>query len=205
MKELVADVLRTIGSTCGVPRRYPAGSLLFAEGDRGTEVLLIRQGTVRVITGGGEPIIEIGPGGILGEFAAIDGLPRSASAIAITDVELAAVDAVSALQALATAPAVDLEALRANVNVVRRVTERRAVDSGGLPVAALASHLVARIDGEPGAVQTLGPGPLAAQLGVSLELMARALDHLHHSEVISVVRGTVVVHDVDALRQLASR
>lgn len=204
MNERIVGALTSVADTDGVPRRYPAGTLLFAEGDRGTDVLLIRSGSVRIVAGDDEEIDEIGRGAILGEFAAIDGFPRSATALAVTDVDAVAIDAVAALRALAATPDIDLDALRSAVNASRRRTERRAIDAGGLPVASLAAFLARRVDNDPGTVISVEPGLLAAALGVSLELTARALDHLHHAGLVSLERGVVVVHDPAALRQIAN-
>lgn len=203
MRDDVARALAAVADAQGMARRYPAGSLLFAEGDRGTDALLIRTGTVRIVAGD-QRIDEIGPGAVLGEFAAVDGLPRSASAYASTDVELVAIDAVTALRALDAAPGVDLEAVRSGVRTHRRRTQERAANAGGLPLGAVAAHLAARTEGGPGAVIALEPGTIAADLGVSLELTARALDHLHHAGVLSLERGRVVVHDPGALAHVAT-
>ena len=203
MKEDVARALSAVADAQGVARHYPAGSLLFAEGDRGSDALLIRAGTVTIVVGS-KAIDEIGPGGVLGEFAAVDGLPRSASAYASTDVDVLAVDAVTAVRVLTAAPDVDLDAVRSGVRTHRRRTEERAASAGGLPLGAVAAHLAARIEGGPGTIISLEPGSIAADLGVSLELTARALDHLHHAGVLSLERGRVVVHDPGALQHVAA-
>ena len=157
----------------------------------------------RIAAGDDETIDAIGPGEILGEFAAIDGLPRSASAYALTDVDLVAIDPATALRVLATAPGVDLDALRSDVKAFRRRTERRAAAAGGQPVAALAAHLAGQLE-EPGTMITLQPGLVADGIGVSHELTARALEHLHHAGILTLERGTVVVHDPGALREMAT-
>jgi CRP-like cAMP-binding protein len=203
MNEHVARALTTVAATKGVLRRYPAGALVFAEGDRSTDVLLIRSGSIRIVAGEGEAIDEIGAGAILGEFAAFDGFPRSASAVAVTDVELVAVDAATAVQTVSESPDIDIDELRADVSTFRDRTERRAIESGGVTVASLAAQLAGRIGDQPGTVVAVEPGSLADELGVSRELTARALDHLHHTGVVSLERGIVVVHDPTALRELA--
>src|SRR3974390_1311282 len=69
---------------------FKAGSIIFREGDEARELFVIKSGEVRIQIGN-RTISELGPDSIFGEMALIDNEPRSASAIALTDVELVAV------------------------------------------------------------------------------------------------------------------
>ncbi len=63
-----------------------AGETLMAEGEPGYEFMMLEQGTVEV-TQGGSRINVMGPGACFGELAVLsDGVPRSASVIATSDV-----------------------------------------------------------------------------------------------------------------------
>jgi CRP/FNR family cyclic AMP-dependent transcriptional regulator len=74
----------------GEPGSYPPGSLIFAQGDTADRVLLVRAGHVRVAARGADGsevlLAERGPGELLGDLAAIDGRPRSASVTAVDEV-----------------------------------------------------------------------------------------------------------------------
>jgi CRP/FNR family cyclic AMP-dependent transcriptional regulator len=76
------------------PRRFSRGETLFFEGDDAREVLVLTSGQVKIwITApnGREVILAVfDPDELLGELSAIDGTPRSASATAISDVEVLA-------------------------------------------------------------------------------------------------------------------
>jgi Cyclic nucleotide-binding domain len=72
--------------------RYPAGTVLFKEGEPGTEVLLILDGIVRVERGG-ERLAEYGPGALLGERAHLEGGIRTSSNIAVTPCRVAMFEA----------------------------------------------------------------------------------------------------------------
>ncbi len=68
-----------------------AGGALLRQGDPPDAVLALARGRVRVVAAapdGGPPVrlAAVGPGMLMGEAAFVDGLPRSASAIAETDV-----------------------------------------------------------------------------------------------------------------------
>ncbi len=64
-----------------------AGTTLFREGDAGDAVYLVVEGTLR-LENEGIPLMARRRGDCVGEFALIDDAPRSASAIAETDVRL---------------------------------------------------------------------------------------------------------------------
>ena len=72
--------------------RFPAGTILFQEGEPGTEVLLILDGIVRVERGG-ERLAEYGPGALLGERAHLEGGIRTSSNIAVTPCRVALFEA----------------------------------------------------------------------------------------------------------------
>ena len=71
-------------------RGYRAGETIFNEGDRGKEFFVIRSGKVEIRIG--NRLLEtLGENEIFGEMALIDEAPRSATAVAATDVTAAPV------------------------------------------------------------------------------------------------------------------
>lgn len=81
----------------GTKRRYPAGATLFFEGEEAHEALLTSEGFVKthlVASDGREVILSVlGPGTLMGEIAVLDGGPRSATAVALTELDVMAVRA----------------------------------------------------------------------------------------------------------------
>jgi CRP-like cAMP-binding protein len=72
-------------------RAYPAGAPLFAAGDPGDVMYVVKTGEVDILVG--EQIVEtVGPNGIFGEMALIDNESRSASARARTDCQLVTIN-----------------------------------------------------------------------------------------------------------------
>lgn len=70
---------------------YSAGEPIFHQGDLGTEMYIIQEGEVHIIKtlGGNQHILSrLEKGDFFGEMAVLDNAPRSADAIAITDVKL---------------------------------------------------------------------------------------------------------------------
>src|ERR1700760_4832536 len=67
-------------------RRVRAGGVIFREGEKADELFVIKSGYVRIKIGN-RTIADIAADNIFGEMALIDSEPRSATAVAIPDVE----------------------------------------------------------------------------------------------------------------------
>lgn len=84
----VADLLR--------PRAFPAGVNLFLQDEEGEIAYIIERGTIKIVLtdeDGTDVILAIlGPGELVGEMSVVDGLGRSASAIAMEPCSLHAID-----------------------------------------------------------------------------------------------------------------
>ena len=75
--------------------RLAAGDVLFREGDAPTTAFIVEEGRleVRATQRGREVVLAVlGPGAIIGEMAVIDEAPRTATAVALTDCRLLALD-----------------------------------------------------------------------------------------------------------------
>jgi CRP-like cAMP-binding protein len=68
-------------------KQFKAGETIFNEGDPATELYVIQSGRVGIQTGN-RLLDTLNPNTIFGEMALVDSAPRSASAIAVTDVTL---------------------------------------------------------------------------------------------------------------------
>jgi CRP-like cAMP-binding protein len=68
-------------------RRIRAGGVIFREGEKADELFVIKSGYVRIQVGN-RTMADLTADNIFGEMALIDSEPRSATAVAITDVEL---------------------------------------------------------------------------------------------------------------------
>ena len=70
--------------------RFPAGTRIFSEGESGDRLFLVEQGSVRISKiihdGGEEALAILRPGSFFGEMSLVDEQPRSAEAVADSDV-----------------------------------------------------------------------------------------------------------------------
>jgi len=98
--ELLAGPLRNEGRVV----RFRRGQALFTEGDRAERVFVIERGWVTitsVASDGREIVLGLrGPGDVIGDLSALDGAPRSATALAVGQVEATAASGATLLRVL---------------------------------------------------------------------------------------------------------
>ncbi len=109
---------------CLEPLRLAAGSTLLREGEDGDRVYVIASGDVAV-TRGGEPLATLRRSDVVGEMALLDDAPRNATAVAVTETQLYALDREPFLATLT-------RHVRANA-IARDVATARAAATGGRP------------------------------------------------------------------------
>ena len=104
------------------PARYAAGDVIFAEGDKGDAMYVVRSGEVTVERNGS--IMEtLGGGGVFGEMALIDGAPRSATARAKTDCEVAPINEKTFLFLVHETPFFAIAVMRTLASRLRHMNE----------------------------------------------------------------------------------
>jgi CRP-like cAMP-binding protein len=70
---------------------YPAGHVLFRQGDPDDAMYVVQEGEVEIVVNG--LVVErVGPGGMFGELAMIDQQPRSSEAVVSADAKLVPVN-----------------------------------------------------------------------------------------------------------------
>ena len=111
----VADTAIDFGLLTGASapvRAYNAGDVIFQQGDKAEELYVIQSGTVEIRLG--NRLLDTLPErSIFGEMALIDGAPRSATAIAATDVKLVPVGEKQFLFLVSRTPYFALNVMRA--------------------------------------------------------------------------------------------
>jgi CRP/FNR family transcriptional regulator, cyclic AMP receptor protein len=92
-------------------RRVRAGGVIFREGEQADELFVIKSGYVRIQIGN-RTMADLTADNIFGEMALIDSQPRSATAMAITDVELVAISEKQFLFLVSQTPYFALKVMR---------------------------------------------------------------------------------------------
>lgn len=206
--------LQTAGDGSHLPgnrRRFPRGTTLINEGDRSERMIIIVSGRTKVsyfTADGREVLLAIrGPGDLLGELAALDGEPFSATVTALEDVDALMMTVDQFRTVLAQEPDVAL-CLFKTMSRRQRDADRKRVEFAAYDsVGRVASRLVelAETFGEETLdglriTLPLTQEELAGWTGSSREAVAKALQSLRNKDLIETHRRGVTVRDVEGLR-----
>jgi CRP/FNR family transcriptional regulator, cyclic AMP receptor protein len=207
-----ADRAELIGR--GIRRDWAPAEVLFREGDRTDFVVILARGQVKVscaIESGGEVLLAVrGPGTLLGEIAAIDGEPRSATVVALEPVSAIVVPFVDFRDYLMGHLGAAILLLQLVASRLRDADRKRfefgAFDTTGR-VAARLVELAERF-GSPVADgvrirMPLSQDELAAWTGASREAVARSLRLMRALGWITTGRKNVIIRNLPALRDRA--
>jgi CRP-like cAMP-binding protein len=199
----------------GVRRSHAAGEALLRQGERGTHVLVLVDGRVKVTcleANGMEVLLAIrGPGEILGEMSALDGGVASATVTALCLCQVHRMTARSFTDFVRGNDDLAVTLLR-HSSVRRRESEEMRMELSTLTVAGRLGRMLVRLMDAIG-IRT-GEG-IAVDLGVTQDELARAigasrsqvaarLAWLRGDGVLTTGRRSVVVRDPARLRRLDS-
>lgn len=106
-------------------RLVRAGGIIFREGEQANELFVIKSGYVRIQVGN-KTVADLPADTIFGEMALIDNEPRSATATALTDVELVPVSEKQFLFLVSQTPHFALKVMRTLAHRLR--TMNKVVD-----------------------------------------------------------------------------
>lgn len=192
---------------------YKPRQVVFSEGNPVTGLYLVCHGAVKLYHSdrfGREHILEVaGPGSILGEIPVDSGQPLSVSAESITDSQLCFLPRDRLTQFLQKYPNAGVSliaALSTELATARRKVRDLALKGAESRLADLLLDL-ARASGGPSAGKALRLAytrrELGDMIGVSTETAIRLLAKLKQRRLIRIDRRTIVISDVEKLRQVA--
>jgi CRP/FNR family cyclic AMP-dependent transcriptional regulator len=195
-------------------RSYPRGSALFHERQISDRVIVILSGRVklsRVSEDGTEVVFAIRDAGdLLGEQSAIDGEPRSATAIALDPVEALVVPTRDFIVFLEENPRAALQITRMLSQRLRDADRKRfefaSQDSVGRVAARiveLAERFGSPVDGGVQIDLPISQEELAGWTGCSREAVSKALQTLRAPGWIETRRRHITVLDLEAVRRRA--
>jgi CRP/FNR family transcriptional regulator, cyclic AMP receptor protein len=204
-----ADADALVG--CVHVRRFDRAELLLRADSAGDDVALVVSGSVRLVAygvDGREVLLAIrGPGELIGEMAALSGQRRTASAVAMEDVEAGFLHSDEFRDYLRDHPDAALVLIR---TLVRRLSAstRDVVDLATQDsVGRIAKRLLdlAPDLGTPladgGVELTLTQDELARWTGATRETVSRALRLMRQLGWVATGNRTITVLDPDALRK----
>jgi CRP-like cAMP-binding protein len=190
-------------------RGYGKGQVIFQQGDPGTELFVVKSGRVRIFQvapSGNETLINIfSTGDILGEFAAIDEQPRSATAQALTACALLKISRENFMRHLSTMPALALGLIRELVAKLRWTTAY-AETIAQYDAAGRLLHILLLYNERFGQVQETGKrsvldlglnqSDLASLIGVRREWINRLLQEWAKRRLIEHDGSKIIILDL---------
>ena len=190
-------------------RRYANGEVIFREGDQAREVFMLQEGRVRILkrVRNVERSIQIlKQGDLFGEGALLPGTQRSASAVALSDVVVLALEPETFNMLLSGSTQV---ATRLVQQLVRRLREAEDQienmllrDHQSKVVNALLK-LASDTGRTTGSAQVaVSPLELSARSGRDVDTVKRTVVQLREGQYIAIIEEKVVINDIDALRRL---
>ena len=199
-------------------RRFKRGETIFHADDPGDALYIVASGHVKITVpseDGSEPAIltTIGPADYFGELALLDGAPRSATAVAIDDVETQLLRREAFDRLVDSEPALRRTLLAALAAEIRRLTgqveDLHFLDLPG----RLARHLVRLLPpeaGDPPTGRYRMPWPytqseLAAMIGGSRQSVNRLLADLVARGLVRFDGDELVIPDAARLALAAHR
>jgi CRP/FNR family transcriptional regulator/CRP/FNR family cyclic AMP-dependent transcriptional regulator len=194
------------------PRKFGQGEIIFREGDPGQVLYLVQSGQVRIyvngLDGSETSVILFGrPGDMFGELAVIDGLPRSATAVALDKTVLYTISRESFRQHMQRFPQLALNFMKELTHRVRYNT--RQMDSlASLPVSQRLARKLLELAQDYGRIEadsviidmTLTQANLASLIGATRESTNKILRDFRERCLIWFEYGRITILDADALR-----
>jgi CRP-like cAMP-binding protein len=194
----------------GRARSYPRNARVFTEGEHSDFVVVVVEGRIKVLAStsdGTEAVLGIRTAGALvGELAAFDGGPRTASAIALEPLTVRLISADEFREFVARSPGAALELIRMLMGRLRE-GDRRRIEFGAYDATSRVARILCDLAAEhthrpDGAVEVrLAQHELAGLVGTSRESVARALAVLRRRSLVRTGRGTVTILDTESLRE----
>jgi CRP-like cAMP-binding protein len=193
------------------PRRIARDSTLFAKGDPGTELFAVVSGTVKIMvpsSDGREAIIALlHRGEIFGEIALLDGQPRTADAVTMTDCDLMVIERRDFLSFVHSEPKVAIK-LIALLCARLRIADARIEETAFLDLPTRLARLLLQLLEDNAAADnktlSITQQKISEMLGASRESVNKHLRALANREAIALKRGVIVVLAPQALAAFVS-
>jgi CRP-like cAMP-binding protein len=212
LREIPVDALRALERRCRWHARE-SGEFIIGHSDASTEVYFLLEGRARVViySADGKAVAfrDLGSGDFFGEWAAIDGEPRSASIEALDRCTLASMTAEVFWEVLTGHPTAASGMLRHLVSQLRKMTSR-VYEFSTLAVRQRIHNELLRLSrgGERATGSAIiSPAPkhtdIASYIGTRREAVSRELSYLTHIGLIERQAGRLVINDFARLAQMA--
>ncbi len=193
--------------------RHAQGEQIFAKGDPGNSMMAVLKGRVTISApspDGRQMVLSVmRDGDVFGEIALLDGKERTADVTAMTDCELLVVPRRSLLSLLDRQPELCMRLLIVLCERLRRTNEQ-VEDLAFLDLEARIAKVLTRLADETGEAPSrakpvgvkISQRALGELVGGSRESVNKHLQDWKRAGIIAIEKGSIVIHDPDALAEI---
>ncbi len=213
--ELLADLgpeeLAAVETACRWKRYLPHQQIIDRE-SKSSDVFFVAEGRTRVVnysfSGRGIILDELPAGSYFGELAALDGRPRSARVVALTDSLIAALPRKYFLRLLEKRPQVARRVMARLAGIVRvstdRIMELSTLGANNRVHADLLRHARTCMDGENrAAIQPIPVhGDIASRVSTTRETVARVMNELARMGILERKKDVLIIRDIARLQEM---
>jgi CRP-like cAMP-binding protein len=210
-QDLASDVVAALSRRCRW-RRYDGGQTIVQYQDEGRDVFFIVRGRACAVfhSAAGREVrfSDLATGEIFGDFAAIDGGPRTADVVAVTDTLVARMSAELFWEVLRRHESVCAAMLR-RLTAIAREKHQRVVEFSTMPVRSrIHAELLRLAQGaaQERTVAVISPMPthaeLASRISTHREAVTRELNALARARLIEKRGNDLILRDVARLAEL---
>jgi CRP-like cAMP-binding protein len=190
-------------------RRFHAGDTLYREGDEADTCYILQEGRIRLVKrvrSADRSLSVLRPGDLLGEDALLNRADRAASAIALTDVTVLALDQVTFARLLSGNPDVASRMVRQLVRRLRDAEEQlentMLRDHPSRVVNTLIRLASTTQKGPDGHMLAVSPLDLSSRASLDVDAVKRSVQQLRDGGYLRIVDEKILIPDLGALRQL---
>lgn len=195
-------------------KKYKKDEIIFFEGEKGDYIYIIKKGQVKMLKmnqNGDEQILNIfKENDILAEVIVFDKENYPATAIALNDVELFAIDSQKLSNVFLDHPQITVKVMKVMSARLRRAQQN--IRDFGLKdsksrLASLLFHLAEKHGKKSGENQVaislfLTQKELANMIGTTRETVSRTLNNIEKDNIIKTSRKKIVIKDMESLKKL---
>jgi CRP/FNR family cyclic AMP-dependent transcriptional regulator len=188
-------------------RDFPAGTVLFREGEPGREMYVVQQGRVNISKRVGEVekiLSSLGPGEFLGEMSILNGRPRSATATCAEASKLLVLDAPTFETMVRSNAEIAIRMIKKLADRLQQANEQienlLLVDASARVVHFLAGAAEKGARTPAGRKIEMAPHELAARVGVRPEQAEEVMAKLLRGRLVTPMSDGFLVADVAKLR-----
>lgn len=212
-EDLDRERLAAIADRCRHDK-YQRRQTIFSHGDTSADVYFVKSGHLGITsfsaTGKEIGFRQLKPGDMFGDIAAVDQLPRSASAVSASAVELFRLSDTDFLNILREMPDVALKEMQRLAFLVRSLSERVIeFTTVGVRNRIHAELLrIAKASGQETEVINIYPAPthadIASQVSTHREAVTREFGHLAGEGILEKRGRNLIIRDLARLERLVN-